>query len=98
VETAGGNQLAEAGDSQSEWSGSFEGPSSSSLESGPAKMPPDRAPIVPASASSSVLISAISGKKSSAPDTSYSPLFTVFHSNASLLEVGTGFQSELTGC
>ena len=54
--TAGGNQLADAGDSQSEWSGSFEGPSSSSLGSGPAKTQPDRAPVVPASASSSVLI------------------------------------------
>ncbi len=64
--TAGGNQLADAGDSQSEWSGSFEGPSSSSLGSGPAKTPPDRAPVVPASDSSSVLISEISGKKSSA--------------------------------
>jgi len=53
---AGGNQQADAGDSQSEWSGSFEGPSSSSLGSGPAKTPPDRAPVVPASASSSVLI------------------------------------------
>ena len=51
--TAEGNQLADAGDSQSEWSGSFEGPSSSSLGSGPAKTPPDRAPVVPASASSS---------------------------------------------
>ena len=64
--TAGGNQLANAGDSQSEWSGSFEGPSSSSLGSGPAKTPPDRAPVVPASASSSVLIRDIRGKKSSA--------------------------------
>ena len=64
--TAGGNQQADAGDSQSEWSGSFEGPSSSSLGSGPAKTPPDRAPVVPASDSSSVLISEISGKKSSA--------------------------------
>jgi len=64
--TAGGNQLADAGDSQSESSGSFEGPSSSSLGSGAAKTPPDRAPVVPASASSSVLIRDIRGKKSSA--------------------------------
>ena len=64
--TAGGNQQADAGDSQSESSGSFEGPSSSSLGSGSAKTPPDRAPVVPASASSSVLIRDIRGKKSSA--------------------------------
>jgi len=62
--TAGGNQQADAGDSQSESSGSFEGPSSSSLGSGPAKTPPDRAPVVPASASSSVLIRDIRGKNS----------------------------------
>ena len=62
-ETAGGNQLADAGDSQSESSGSFEGPSSSSLGSGSAKTPPDRAPVVLASASSSVLIRDIRGKK-----------------------------------
>jgi len=61
--TAGGNQQADAGDSQSEWSGSFEGPSSSSLGSGSAKTPPDRAPVVLASASSSVLIRDIRGKK-----------------------------------
>ena len=61
--TAGGNQLADAGDSQSEWSGNFEGPSSSSLGSGSAKTPPDRAPVVLASASSSVLIRDIRGKK-----------------------------------
>jgi hypothetical protein len=36
-------------------------PSASSLGSGPARTPPDQALVVPASASSSVLISAISG-------------------------------------
>jgi hypothetical protein len=52
---------AAAGDSRSELSGGFEGPSSSSLGNGPVKAPPDRAPVVPASASASVLISAIGG-------------------------------------
>ncbi len=53
--------LVDAGDSLSESSGVFEGPSSSSLGSGPAKVPQDRAPVVSASASASVLISATSG-------------------------------------
>ncbi len=56
--------FADAGDSRSEWSEVFEEPSSSSLGSGPAKAPPARAPGVPASASSSVLISVISGSNS----------------------------------
>jgi hypothetical protein len=35
---------ANAGHSRSEWSGVFEGPSSSSLGSGPVKTPPARSP------------------------------------------------------
>jgi glycosyltransferase involved in cell wall biosynthesis len=67
--------LADAGHSRSECSGVFEEPSSSLLGSGAAKTPPARAPGVPASAFSSVLISEISGKKNSEPlDTGLSTL------------------------
>jgi glycosyltransferase involved in cell wall biosynthesis len=49
--------LADGGHSRSEWSGDFEGPSSSSLGSGPSKTLPARASGVPTSASSSVPMS-----------------------------------------
>jgi glycosyltransferase involved in cell wall biosynthesis len=50
---------------RSEWSGDFEGPSSSLLGSGTAKTLPAQELGMPVSASSSVLISDISGKKKS---------------------------------
>jgi hypothetical protein len=56
--------LANAGDSRSESSGIFEGPSATSLVSGTTKTPPDRAPGVPASDSSFRVVREFRGKKS----------------------------------
>jgi hypothetical protein len=56
--------LANAGDSRSESSGIFEGPSATSLVSGTSKNPPDRAPGVPASDSSFRVVREFRGKKS----------------------------------
>jgi hypothetical protein len=68
--TEGANVLesasqTDAGHLRSEWSGDFEGPSSSLLGSGTAKTLPAQELGMPVSASSSVLISDISGKKKS---------------------------------
>jgi hypothetical protein len=60
----GGNQLADAGYSRSEWSGAFEGPSSSSLVCGSAKTLPAQASGVPASDSSFRVVREFRGEKS----------------------------------